>query len=55
MGWPLLLLIAILNDLGVVPTTAFEFLHFYQARRDRIRERLISLLSRGADVPKHGR
>jgi hypothetical protein len=34
------------HDLGSVPTTPLEFLSFYKARRNRIRDRLTSLLSR---------
>jgi hypothetical protein len=33
------------HDLGALPTTALEFVAFYQTRRNRIRRRLISLLS----------
>jgi hypothetical protein len=40
------------HDLGVVPTSATEFMAFYSARRERIRERLTRLLSReAAEVP----
>lgn len=34
------------HDLGVVPTSATEFMAFYSARRERIRSRLAKLLSR---------
>jgi hypothetical protein len=37
------------HDLGNVPTTALEFWDFYQGRRHRMRERLSSLLSHGAN------
>lgn len=37
------------HDLGVVPETAAEFPTFYQARRERMRERLSKLLSRDQD------
>jgi hypothetical protein len=38
------------HDLGKVPATALEFMQFYKSRRDRIRQRLTSLLSRSATV-----
>lgn len=39
------------HDLGVVPEAASDFLTFYQARRERMRERLSKLLSRDQDAP----
>jgi hypothetical protein len=36
------------HDLGTAPASASEFLQFYKSRRERIRHRLTSLLSRGA-------
>jgi len=38
------------HDLGVPPKNAAKFLEFYTARRDKIRERLIKLLSRNVEV-----
>jgi hypothetical protein len=38
------------HDLGKLPATAVEFLGFYEARRERIRQRLTTLLSRNTDV-----
>jgi len=37
------------HDLGNVPATVFEFWDFYEGRRHRMRERLSSLLSHGAN------
>ncbi len=38
------------HDLGKVPATALEFMGFYQARRDRMRQRLTSMLSRNTET-----
>jgi len=38
------------HDLGNPPATALEFFEFYKARRDKIRQRLILLLSRNTDA-----
>jgi hypothetical protein len=38
------------HDLGKLPATAVEFLGFYAARRERVRQRLTTLLSRNAEV-----
>ena len=42
------------HDLGVVPETVAEFPTFYQARRERMRERLSKLLSRDQDSATPG-
>jgi hypothetical protein len=38
------------HDLGKLPATAAEFMDFYQARRERMRQRLATLLSRGTEA-----
>jgi Protein of unknown function DUF262 len=38
------------HDLGTLPATAAEFMEFYQARRERMRQRLATLLSRGTEA-----
>jgi hypothetical protein len=38
------------HDLGKVPATALEFMDFYKARRERMRQRLTSMLSRSTET-----
>ena len=38
------------HDLGKLPATAAEFMEFFEARRERMRQRLATLLSRGTEV-----
>jgi hypothetical protein len=38
------------HDLGSVPETELQFVAFYDARRERLRERLTSMLSRNAEA-----
>ena len=38
------------HDLGKLPATAAEFMEFYQVRRERMRQRLATLLSRGTEA-----
>jgi Protein of unknown function DUF262 len=38
------------HDLGTLPATAAEFMEFYQARRERMRQRLATLLSRSTEA-----
>jgi hypothetical protein len=38
------------HDLGTPPATELEFLNYYNARRERIRQRMIELLSRTTEV-----
>ncbi len=38
------------HDLGKLPATAAEFMEFYEARRERMRQRLATLLSRGTEA-----
>ena len=38
------------HDLGKLPATAAEFMEFFEARRERMRQRLATLLSRGTEA-----